>query len=147
MNPYTEAANRLETIINATFLAEGWKAEHDDLHDSLGYSGTRIGISPLRELPQPNVGVTIQTTIQVKFLGTYYKDVNNEQRVDPRIVANYAERFRRALYGPPISPNDHHWFFQLTGIEYPRDPTGNATRFVATVVAFSQNTGLTETMV
>lgn len=145
MNQYTAAAERLETIINATYAAEGWKAEHDDLHDSLGYTGTRIGISPLRQLPAPGNGVILQTAIQVKFLGTYYKDVNNEQQVDPRIVADYAERFRRALFGPPIAPNQHHWYFNLTGIEYPRDPTGNVTRFVAALTAWSQNPEIVET--
>lgn len=143
---YSIAAEGIEVLLNTEFAAEQWKVEHDNLHDSLGSAGTRIGVSPVREAPAAGNMVHLQTTLQVKFLGRYNLDINPEQRVDPRVVVGYAERFRRRIEAARLQTGPTFWFMNVTSIDYPDDPTGNKTRFVATVVASSQNSGLVETV-
>jgi hypothetical protein len=88
-----------------------------------------------------------ETWMEVRFYGIYQKIVDPNLPVDPRIVANYAERFRRALQDAVVSTTgvDAMWYFQLVDIEYPRDPTGNRTRFVARLRAWGNNSALVET--
>ena len=38
------------------------------------------------------------------------------------------------------------WYMTVTSVDYPKDPTGNKSRFEATVRAYGQNTALTETI-
>lgn len=146
-SPYAVLAGDLESIINAEFSDEGWAAEHDNLHDSLGHEGTRIGIAPARENPMYGNAVVNEVTIQVKFLGAYDREIDPEQAVDPRIVAEYAERFRRALQSnqTEYEGSAQVWYFDVIAVDYPNDPTGNKTRFFATVVAKGNNSGLIET--
>lgn len=148
MNAYAIAAEGLKVIIDTEFLADGFVAEHDNLHDSLGDTGTRIGIAPVRDTPSGGRAgmVHLETTIQVKFLGRWVKDINPNQAVDPRIVTEYAERLRRAVEKSAIQTGPLHWFMNVLSVEYGNDPTGNKTRFTAVLVASSQNTGLIETI-
>lgn len=145
MTAYSETASALEAIINAAYASEGWVAEHDRLHESVGHERTRIGISLEEQAPQSDDYYTLETTLLVQFYGKYRLDVDPNQKVDPRVVAEYAERFMVAVResADPVSGN--LWFFNVVDIDYPNDPTGNKSRFEATVVAKANNPTLVET--
>jgi hypothetical protein len=146
---YEQIANDLATIITTCYTAEGWIPIHDELHESLGWAGTVIGIAPdERGDIVNNANALVQETwVVVRFQGAYNLKVDPSQSVDPRIVANYAERFRRAIQtaNVPSYGTAQTWFYDIRDIRYPRDPTGNKTRFFATLRAFGNNSGLVET--
>jgi hypothetical protein len=146
---YEQCANALKTIIDTEFAAEGLVAIHDELHESLGSQGTVIGISTDERGDVVNAanGLVLETWIQVRFQGGYNLQVNPSQTVDPRIITNYAERLRRAIRtaNSPHFGTSQAWYYQITEIRYPRDPTGNKTRFFATIRAYGNNSALVET--
>lgn len=147
MSPYRAAASAIEQILTTEFADLGVVPEHDELHESLAYDGRRrVGIAPLNEAPQAGNNSHWQTFVNIKWYNPWDKMVNNEQAVDPRIAGDYAARANAAIMRTTYSWNDDLWFFNVTNIAYPRDPTGNVTRFVMTVVASSANSGLRETV-
>lgn len=147
-SPYVEAANALAAIIDAEFTDLAVVTQHDNLHESLGYMGTVAGVAPEYERPQGNDAVVNEIYLKVKFYGMFIKDVDNQQTVDPRVAATWAERFRRAVqaHNQAATGTTTLWYMSVTSVDYPKDPTGNKSRFEATVRAYGQNTALTETI-
>lgn len=146
VDPYSEVAAGLELVINQTFAAEKFTAIHDRLHESLGSEGTRIGISPEEQSYQRGNELVMDTLVLVQFYGRWKKEIDNDQRVDPRIITGYAARFREALYASAAQGSNGVWYYKLERITYPKDPTGNKTRFEALVLAKGDNSGLVETI-
>lgn len=144
-DPYTLVANEIERILLEEYAVEGFRVVHDNLHPAVGAEGTRIGISPESEVPRTTNMIVNDIRLTVKFHGRFNGEVDPNQRVDPRKVTNLAERFRRAIKRANQIGNQHVWYFNLTSLQYPDDPTGNKTRFHATIVAEGQNSGLVET--
>ncbi len=144
-SPYAEVADVLKTIIDAEWSVEGWTAIHDNLHAGIGLEGTRIGIAPEDETPRGGRMVQTDIAITVKFYRRWDDTVNYTKKVDPRQIAEHAERFRKAIreYSGPHSGKV--WYFNLVRLRYPNDPTGNKTRFEADLVAYGNNTALLET--
>lgn len=143
--PETTARLALINVIQTEFATEGFVVKGDHLHESLGMKGTVIGVSPNRSRPNNSRYIELETTILVQFYGKWDKNVNPEQSVDPTKIETYAERFRRALRTGDPNGNSV-WFFNLSDVNYPADPTGNKTRFEATVVAVGSNPALIETV-
>lgn len=144
-NPLTTARKQLFNLLRTEFAADGFIVLEDRLHKSLGRDGkTRIGVSPLRERPlRQNIEV-LQYQLHVQFYGKWKDEINPAEITDPTIIETYAERFKRALRtGDP--DQDTVWYFILEAIDYPDDPTGNATRFEAEVTAMGTNSALLET--
>ena len=144
-DPYSEAANALFDIITDEFAPEGFRVLHDNLHPAVGAEGTRIGIAPEAEVPVTTNLIVNDIRIVVKFHGRFNGEVDPNMRVDPRKVTNYAERFRRAIQRANSLGTQGVWFWNLVSVQYPDDPTGNKTRFWATIVAKGQNSALVET--
>lgn len=145
---YSQAADLLKLIIDGTFLAEGAAAVHDDLHESLGFDGEwHVGINPddRGDIVNARTALVQETWIQVKVFAPWTKMVEPTQAVDPRDITEAAERFRRAIKASGQPATDPMWYFNLVQISYPRDPTGNRTRFVATIRVFGNNASLVET--
>lgn len=143
---YATAANNLKTIIDAEFAADGFSAIHDDIHESLGWNGVRIGISPIRDVPNAGNKLMKETWLEVKFYGLWVKEITPETVVDPRVITEYAERFMRAIEAAARVTTDVMWYYNIEEIAYPRDPNGNRSRFVATIRAWGNNTSLIETV-
>lgn len=145
-SPYAEAANAIKTIIDAEWTPEGWVAIHDNLHPAIGREGVRIGIAPEEEAARSGNMIQNDIVITVKFYTRWDDEVDYTKKVDPRIIAEHAERFRQALqdYNGPHTSNV--WYFNLLRIRYPNDPVGNKTRFEADMVAYGNNTALLETV-
>lgn len=143
---YAVSADTLASIINTEFGAEGVVVRHDKLHESLGSDGVVVGIAPIEDLVNPRSNATQESIIEIRFYNQWTKEIKPTTVIDPRIITNYAERFRRALHSSFLtSPHTQAlWFFDLTRITYPDDPTGNKSRFVATIRAYGNNSALVE---
>lgn len=143
--PYTQVADALKVIIDTEYALEGYTALHDNLHPAVGQEGTRIGIALEEETPRAGNMIQQDTSITVKFYRRWDAEVDPTKKVDPRLIAGFADRFRNALrdYGGPGT--DSAWYFNLVRIRYPNDPTGNKTRFEADLVAYGSNSALVET--
>lgn len=144
---YVEAADQLKVVLDATYAPEGLVTEHDDIHESLGFQGARLGIAPDErgDIVRGDNALVQETWIEVKLFGVYNLEVNPNQAVDPRAITLLAERLRRSIKASNQAATGSMWYYNLMQIRYPRDPTGNRTRFVATLRAFGNNSSLVET--
>ncbi len=144
---YEVIANGLKQIIDAEFAPEGIVASHDNLHESLGRDRRECGIAPIEDAVPMSAGLTLEAFVEVRFYDFWKQEITPTTAIDPRIIANYAERFRRA-----VKANSGNtpglgilWFFDVKRVQYPNDPTGNKTRFHAQVKGQGNNSGLVET--
>lgn len=142
---YEIVAAALETIVNQEFLEEQYVVKHDDIHESLGEDRTTIGIAPDDQTPRSDNRMIQETVVVVKWFGKYEARVDPTQHVDPRPITGRAERFLRACGAAEVTSSQGFWYFNVDRIEYPSDPTGNKTRFVAYIRAYSQNPSIIET--
>lgn len=142
--PETEARLALIDILNVEFAPLA--AEDDKLHGSVGDDGARIGVYPEYWTPRPGNMTVGEATLVVQYYDQWDKVVDNNQSVSPATIEMLAERFRRALQRGIQRPGTGTlWYFDLQRVEYLDDPTGNKSRFHATVVARGNNTALVET--
>ncbi len=142
---YADAADALVALCNTIYAPEQITAIHDQLHEALGVDGAVIGVAPIREIPVPGQRTTQQTYIQIQFFDVWEKEIDPSQEVDPRVIAAYHARLLEALRTATITVSGSLWYFQWEGTEYPRDPTGNNSRFIMTVRAWSKNAAEYET--
>lgn len=140
-NSYELTATALKAIIDAEFITERFVAIHDRIHESVGFESTVVALSPESWQPNPRNGLERWTLILVQFYGQYNKDVDPYQYVDPLIVADYADRFEKAVATQQASAagTEEVWYFDVAEITFPQDPTGNKTRFHAIVRARGNN--------
>lgn len=146
VDPYAIAATAVKAIIDAEFEDEQYSAIHDDLHESLGTKRTEIGISPTRWAPMPRNANVRETFLQVQFYDRWDKQINPEQQVNPTRITGFAARFEEAVQRQQATDpgSGDVWNFDVLEIRFPRDPTGNKTRFEATIRARGNNHGLLE---
>lgn len=145
MDAYAIVAAALKGIIEGEFAAEQFKAQHDKIHESLGTEYVAIGISPLRQLPQPGQRNVMETFVFVQFYDVWDKQIDPEQQVNPLRITGFADRFMRAVEAAQATVGTNAvWYFDVDGINYPDDPTGNKTRFEATVRARGDNQSMIE---
>lgn len=144
--PYHIVATALKQTIDTEFVDLPVAAIHDKLHESLGYKGRVVGISPIRIVPTTGREIQQEISVFVQWYDYWEKDIDNEMAVDPGSITEYADRFQRAVerYSASASGTPEVWYFKVTSIEFPDDPTGNKTRFEANVVAYGDNTALTD---
>lgn len=139
-SPATALRDRLRSIIDAEFTAEGIVTRSDKLHESLGSDGAVAAVYPDFEQPNDAVMVAQEAHIIVQFFNAYDLKIDPTQEVDPGVIENYAERFKRACKaGGSYVGDQHDWYFNVVRIDYPDDPTGNKSRFVAEVTGFANN--------
>lgn len=146
ISPYAVVYAKIKAIIETEFTDLGVTVESDKLHGSLGWKGIRVAVYPDMEAPQPGKMNNQITAAVVQFYGKFTKEIDPEQAVDPQIVTEYAERFRRAFYVAERADagTKEVWFMQVISVTYPDDPTGNKTRFEAIVRAYGQNQSMIE---
>lgn len=143
---YNTISAALEQLIAQEFSSESIIILHDKLHESRGHEGNEVGISPIRQGPRTSNGAVKETYVLVQFYMLWDKTIDPTDQVDPRIITGMADRFERKCESVQASTpgTTEVWFFEITGIEYPDDPTGNKSRFHATVRAVGDNTALTQ---
>lgn len=144
--PETTARQALIDLLATEFAAEQFPIKDDRIHESLGWDGTVIGVSPERTFSDPAQRYVSNIELLVQFYGSYNKEVNPKQTVSPSVIEGFAERFRSSLRGNADPNTGEVWYFTLDRIEYPRDPTGNKTRFEAYLTAKGNNSALVETV-
>lgn len=141
---YETAATGIKAVIDAQFNAEGFTAIHDCLHESLGQRSTAIGISPIRKVKMPRNQSVEQTFIWIQFYWLWKREISPETLVNPFTIAEYAERLEVALEAAQatVAGTNAVWYYNVDSVEFPRDPTGNKSRFEMTVRAFGDTPGL-----
>lgn len=141
---YEVAATGIKAIFDTEFDAEGYKAKHDCLHESLGQWRVEVGISPVRITQQPGNASVKNTFILIQFYGMWKAQVDPELQVNPFKVAAIQERLERALEVQQAEDpaSNEVWYFTVIGTDFPRDPSGNKTRFEMTVKAWGDAPGL-----
>lgn len=141
---YSIAAAAIKAVIDLEFQPEGFAAGHDKLHESLGTDGTAIGISPVRWLPNARNRNEQWTFIFVQFYDVWTKAIDPTQAVDPRRITTFADRFQAAVESQQATDTGSGdvWWFDVEEVNFPDDPTGNKTRFEATLRARGNNHAL-----
>ena len=140
---YTIAANALFAICEATY--PDIPVVHDKVHEAVGYRGPRIGISPVRQPMNARNKLVQETWIEIRYMGRWEKEITPDQQVDPRFIAEEAEKLLTAIRLTDVTASGEMWFFNVEQVEYPDDPTGNKTRFYMTLRAWGNNSSLVET--
>jgi hypothetical protein len=144
-SPYAEVADAVAGILDAEFAPEGMTTLHDNLHPAVGAEGSRMGVSIEDETPRAGNMIQNDIAVTVKFYRRWDPDVDIHKKVDPRIIAGFAERFRNAIREYQAPGTNKVWYFNLVRIRYPNDPVGNKSRFEADLVAYGSNSALVET--
>lgn len=146
-SPYEAAATAIKAAIDAEFAPEQIVAIHDNLHESLGIKRVSVGIAPIEDTVMGNNNVVQETMVEVRFYDLWDPEINPDQSVNPFKITAYAERFRNAIrrLSATTPGTGQVWYFDVRRIAYPNDPTGNKTRFHATIRAYGNNSGLVET--
>lgn len=144
-SPSTEIRAIVKATLEAEFAADALVVLDDRLHPSLGSEGPIAGVHPLDEVEIDTNASSMQTRVRVQVYNFWDKQVDNNQTVDPATIESWAHRFRTALRGAGTPGTGDVWFLRLLDISYPPDPTGNITRFEATVAGWGGNSGLVET--
>ena len=138
-SPATAARTTLITLLTTEFGADNFVVRADKLDKSLGFDGAVSCVCPLRERPNSRARLELQTTIQVQLFGHWDPQTDPNEIVDPTTVEAWADRFRTMIGGYTQTGTSRVWWFQLDEIVYENDPTGNCTRFCATVIARGDN--------
>lgn len=145
--PETALRKRIIEVLNTEFTADAIGFISDKLNSSLGQNGPVGAVYPGPAEEMMNQGMVLIVVSYVQLFHQWSPEVNPNQAVDPTLIETDAERIRRALHTADVTDpgTEHLWFYRVTKVEYPHDPTGNISRLEATVVASSQNASLTET--
>ncbi len=143
--PETAAIDAIKAMLDAEFEADEIEFVPDRMHGSMARNGSRGAIYPDASEEMLNQGLVENTTIKIQLFHRWNPKVDPEMTVDPRLIANDAERIRRTLQQANFTPSEHIWFYRVPKVEYPPDPTGNITRTLVTVLVSAQNSSLVET--
>lgn len=146
-SPFETMATAIITAFNAEFGAEGFLMIPDRLHESLGRDATAVGISPVEDVSSTRNRLVQETWAEVQFFDLWTDEISPDTMVDPFRITEYADRFRRVLRTTKAQNTNTGdvWYFDVDRIQYPNDPTGNKTRFVAQIRAYGDNSNLVET--
>lgn len=143
MNPATALRHRLIASLNPEFAGDTPPIVFgsDKLNDSLGTAGPIGAVYPATDAERVQNVSVVEVTVYIQLFNQWTAVVDPKQVYDPDIVEAQAERIRRVAQAETIEgPNDAHlWFYRVTRIDYPPDPTGNISRLLATVVGTAQN--------
>lgn len=147
-SPTTALRERLVAALNVEFAADSIVFGNDKLNASLGQNGPIGAVYPGEDAERVGQIAVITVTAYVQLFLQWKAVVDPKQVVDPSAIEILAERVRRACQADDIAgPNDAHlWYYRVSRIEYPPDPTGNISRLVATVTADAQNPALIDTV-
>lgn len=144
--PETEARQALMAAVETEFTPEKMSVLDDRLHGSLGEQGPIAGCYPDHSIATRGQKLINEYFIIVQVFSRWEKVVDRAQTVSPAKIEEWAERFRRSIQSGVDPRTSRVWYFDLERIRYNPDPTGNITRFEATVIARGNNSALIETI-
>jgi hypothetical protein len=132
------------TVIGTEFAAEGIVVRPDKLHESLGQGTPIAGSYPEGERPHAS-GIVATTVITVQVFMAWDPQIDPTQAVDPALIEAWSWRFQRAVKTAAMPNVQNLSYYNVAEILYPDDPTGNKTRFYATVIGYGANPSIGET--
>lgn len=139
-SPSTLLRERVRTIFETEFATEGWTVADDKLVRAAGKDGsTEVAVYPEDESPNPQRYAELQVECVLQLYLAYEAVPEEHLVVDPTIIEGYGDRLRKACQGNQSGNDSDFWFFNVTSIHYPDDPTGNKSRLEATFVGRCQN--------
>lgn len=138
-SPTTQAREYIQSILNTEFANERISVRAGFTDNSLAQYGVVAAVYPLNEEPNFDDRLELLTTIGVDFLAVWEPDPDADRVVDPAVIETYAYRFRVALSEYKQTATSTIWWFSLNELIYDNDPTGNISRFTATIVAHGEN--------
>lgn len=138
--PFHTIFNSLKTIIEAEFTDRSVTVVPDKLHPALGTERLEVGLSPVREVAMSGNEITLVSTVLLQWYDLWDKEVDPGQMVSPFPITELADRLRRAINAAGNTGTSDVWYYKVTDISYDDDPTGNKTRFEATILAYGDNT-------
>lgn len=143
-SPVNASIARIQEVVETVFAAEGWSAGTDKFGRSKGmgepHDQASISATPDFERERPAKAWLLDMQITVQFYLGYDAQPDENISRDATVVSEYADRFRAAFAGPGCRVDDGDaWYLRFTGVDYPPDPTGNKTRFEATIVGVGPN--------
>lgn len=143
--PETLVMERVASIVDTEFDAEGFTTEYDRLGRSAGMEiteGARIAVAPDPNFPvteAPQKTLVLQVPVTLQFYLAYEAEPDETIAVDPRVITGYGHRLREAFRANSSANSPQMWFLRLISIQYPPDPTGNASRLEARITGFAEN--------
>jgi hypothetical protein len=145
-SPFEILATSVITAFNQEFTPEGFTMIPDKLHESLGRKRVYAGIHPLRDAVMPGNSLVQETWAEARLYLMWKQEINPETQVNPFTITEYAERFREILRVTKATDpgTGQVWFFDVVEFTYPDDPTGNKSRFHATIRGYGNNAALIE---
>jgi hypothetical protein len=143
-SPAENACDAVAALVDAEFTAEGWTTQHDKFGRSKGMElpEDQAAIAVYQESERERQGQVqmLDVSVTLQFHLGYAAEPDETIVRDPRVIAEYADRVRRAFKGAASSGNSaDFWYMRLTSVTYPDDPTGNKTRFEADVLVECEN--------
>lgn len=142
---FNDIATVVKTAFETEFAVEGFKLSFDHLHEAMGRDRVAVGIAPVEERASASRRVIAEHTLEVRFFDLWTDEVRPDTIVNPSKITAYAERFKRCLLAVNSPGTQMSWFFDVERIQFPNDPTGNKTRFIATIRAVGNNSSIVET--
>ena len=142
--PETDSRARVKQAVATAFSAEGWTAGDDRFGRSKGmgepHDQASISVTPLYARERLNKAWLLDIGILVQFYLGYDAEPDETIVRDSTVIEGYANRLRAqfAGAGARVDTGDA-WYLRWTGVEYPVDPTGNITRFEATIIGEAKN--------
>lgn len=144
---FEQAADAIKEEFDLEFAPEHFVLDYDNLHESLGRDGVYAGIAPTEDEAQRDKRLVQSTWVEVRFYDLWTDEIEPTTAIDPRRITQFAERFRDVIRraNDNTAGTSALWFFDVDRIQYPNDPTGNKSRFVATIRCMGNNNNLIET--
>lgn len=136
--PATEQRQAVQAILTTAFPAA--EILPGKLHPSKAQDHMTIGVYPGSEAESQRV-LDQTTVVYVQLFLPWQKKVDPEYVVDPTPLEAAAQAFREAFLAGthPRAGTTGVWDFRLVAIDYGDDPTGQRTRFLATVQGMGLN--------
>lgn len=145
--PETKLRERLIAACTAEFAAESIAFKPGKLHESKGREGHIGAVYPgVTRVPANNEFI-IEPSAYIQLFHKWTATVDPDRVNDPTIIEEWAERIRRALHadgseGADGAADEHLWYYSVTNVAYPPDPSGQITRLLVTVMGKGSNPAL-----
>lgn len=140
----TEFRLSVAGIVQAEFAGDGVNVRADKLHDSLGFDGPVAAAYPERQQTGED-GISEHMLVMVQLFRRYSLEIDPQQRVDPALIESWVGRLQRALAAADDPEQEGIWYYNVAGVEYPDDPTGNKSRALIAIEGFGNGPRMFET--
>lgn len=139
--PETLVTQRIRTIFETEFEAEGWTLADDVLPRAAGKDGATVAaVAPVQAAEKPGAVQQLVIPCTLQLYLAYTAEPDEFIVVDPNVIVGYADRLRRAFQTQSSGNSDDLWYLRLLNIRYPLDPTANKSRLEADIEGAATNT-------